>query len=238
MTIATSRKKSVDYLKKNDDFWKQTYDAPNVESFIFRLYGRILRFDHGIDGSKHEKILDFGCGQGGALNYFDKLGFDCYGVDISENAIQTARKNIPHIPSKHLGVIDPKPDENNIFFGGNFDVVISIQTLDFLSNTDFDKAIKSLYNSMKPGAKIYASMNGWSNYFRKHGKYVGNGLWYVKFKTKGNRYEYDTFLNFVKDKKEMKKKFSLFKPVYVDYYDSSFREEGSEFRYTFFGIKE
>jgi len=26
--------------------------------------------------------------------------------------------------------------------------------------------------------------------------------------------------------------------VYLDYYDSSFREEGSEFRYTFFGIKE
>jgi hypothetical protein len=36
----------------------------------------------------------------------------------------------------------------------------------------------------------------------------------------------------------MKNRFSLFKPVYLDYYDSSFREEGSEFRYTFFGIKE
>ena len=36
----------------------------------------------------------------------------------------------------------------------------------------------------------------------------------------------------------MKKKFKLFKPVYIDYYDSSFRNEGSEKRYTFLGIKE
>jgi hypothetical protein len=42
----------------------------------------------------------------------------------------------------------------------------------------------------------------------------------------------------VKDRNEMREKFNLFKPVYLDYYDSSFREEGSEFRYTFFGIKE
>lgn len=236
MPPSQSKPKS-DYLHKNDEFWMQTYYAPNVESFIFRFYGRILKFDYGIDGSKHEKLLDFGCGQGGALNYFDKLGFRCYGVDISENAIQVARKNIPRIPSGHLKVIDPKPDEHNTFFGGGFDVVISIQTLDFLSNSDFDKVIRSIYNSMKPGAKIYASMNGWQNYFRTHGKYVGDGLWRVKFKTRGNRYVYDTFLHFVKDKKEMRERFSLFKPVYLDYYDSSFREEGSEFRYTFFGIK-
>lgn len=230
-------KKKINYLDRNDNFWTQTYEAPNVENFLFRFYGRILKFDYDIDGSRHERLLDFGCGQGGALNYFAKLGFDCYGVDISANAVEVARKNIPNIPADHFMVIDPQPDENKIFFDGNFDVVISIQTLDFLSDTDFNKAIRSVYNSMKPGAKIYASYNGWSNYLRNHGRYVGDGLWHVNFATKGNRYTYDTYLNFAKDKEEMKNKFSLFEPVYLDYYDASFREEGSEFRYTFFGIK-
>jgi hypothetical protein len=50
--------------------------------------------------------------------------------------------------------------------------------------------------------------------------------------------DYDLSYNFVKSKEEMKNKFSLFKPIYLDYYDASFREEGSEFRYTFFGVKE
>lgn len=224
-----------DYLKQNAKYWANTYDAPNVESFIFRFYGRILKFDYGIDGSKHERLLDFGCGQGGALSYFDRLGFRCFGVDIAANDIAAAKRSMPHIADQFV-VTDPAPREDSMFFGGQFDVVISIQTLDFLSNNDFEKAIKCLWNNMKPGAKIYASMNGWSMYYRNHAEYAGDGLWHVKFKT--SRVDYDLFYNFVKDKDEMKEKFSLFKPVYLDYYNSSFREEGSEFRYTFFGIKE
>src|SRR3989339_2237155 len=201
------KKKKLNYINKNIKYWSDPYEAPNVENFIFRFYGRILKFDYGINGSKHERILDFGCGQGGALNFFDKLGFNCYGVDIAKNDIRVAKKCMPHIADQ-LMIINPRPDENNIFFGGSFDIIISIQTLDWLSNTDFDKAIKSLWNSMKPGAKIYASMNGWNMYYRKHGRYVGNGLWHVKFKA--SRVNYDLFLNFVKDKEDMKKKFSLF----------------------------
>jgi len=226
----------ADYLAKNAEYWGGKYQAPNVESFIFRFYGRILRFDYGIDGSKHERILDFGCGQGGALHYFHKLGFDCFGVDIAKNDIEVARALMPQI-AKQFKVIDPRPDANLVFFEGvGFDVVISIQTLDFLSNSDFEKAIQCIYRNMKPGAKIYASMNGWDMYYRQHAEPAGDGLWHVKFKT--DRVDYDLFLNFVRSKDEMREKFKLFKPVYLDHYDSSFRQEGSEFRYTFFGIKE
>jgi hypothetical protein len=102
-------------------------------------------------------------------------------VDISANDVEAARKRMPHI-AEQLVSIDPKPDENTIYFGGGFDIAISIQTLDFLSNADFSKAIKSIYNSMKPGAKIYASMNGHSHYYRDHSEYVGDGLWHIKLK--------------------------------------------------------
>ena len=44
-------------------------------------------------------------------------------------------------------------------------------------------------------------------------------------------------LNFVETKEKMIKKFHMFYPKYVDFYDSSFRNEGSEFRWTFTGIK-
>lgn len=48
---------------------------------------------------------------------------------------------------------------------------------------------------MKKG-EIYCFLNAYSNYFRKHGKYVGDGLWNVRLKT--DRLNYDIFLNFVK----------------------------------------
>lgn len=225
----------TEYTNTNAKYWDGHYDAPNVESFIFRFYGRILRFDYGIDGANHEKILDFGCGQGGALNYFDNLGFNCFGVDIAKNDIAVAQKNMPH-RTNQLKIIDPTPLLGQRYFNEEMDIVISIQTLDFLSNTDFQIVIKNLFDNMKSGAKIYASMNGWNMYYRQKAKYTEDGLWHVNFNN--GRVDYDLFLNFVKDKEEMREKFSLFKPIYIDYYDSSFREEGSEFRYTFFGIKE
>lgn len=224
----------TEYLHTNAKYWSGTYEAPNVESFIFRFYGRILKFDYGIDGSNHERLLDFGCGQGGALNFFDKLGFNCHGVDIADRDIAAAKALMPHIAGQ-FAVIDPKPAADRTFFGGNFDIVISIQTLDFLSNTDFKKAVQSLYNSMKPGGLIYASMNGWQMYYRNHATPADDGLWHVQFNN--GRVDYDLFLNFVRDNDEMRERFSLFQPIYLDHYDSSFREEGSEFRYTFFGVK-
>lgn len=232
----------MDYLQKNVDYWAGQYDAPNVESFIFRMYGRILKFDYGLDGSGGEKVLDFGMGQGGALRYFHNLGFNVFGVDIAKNDIEIARRLIPE-RAEQFRVISPKPDKNQVFFNDlmevpldGFDVVISIQTLDFLSNMDFRTALESIYANMKPGSKIYASLNGWQMYYRDHAQYSGDGLWHVKFDN--GRVNYDLMLNFVQDRDDMRQRFNLFQPVYLDHYDSSFREEGSEFRYTFFGIKE
>src|SRR5712692_12005697 len=113
------------YLEQNARYWAGAYDAPNVESFIFRFYGRILKFDFGIDGSNHERLLDFGCGQGAALQYFDRLGFECCGVDIAANDIAVARQYLPH-RAEHLMAISPQPDEHKVFFGRAFDIVISI----------------------------------------------------------------------------------------------------------------
>jgi 2-polyprenyl-3-methyl-5-hydroxy-6-metoxy-1,4-benzoquinol methylase len=80
----TNMKNKKNYLEKNDKYWKKnSYFAPNVESFLFRFYGRILLNDLNISGRKSEKILDFGCGQAGNLNFSHKNGFDVYGVDIA-----------------------------------------------------------------------------------------------------------------------------------------------------------
>lgn len=232
----------MDYLEKNADYWKGQYNAPNVESFIFRMYGRILKFDYGIDGSGGEKVFDFGMGQGGALAFFHRHGFNVFGVDIAENDVRMAQEVMPE-RANQFRITPTKPDRDRVFFPDlmtvpedGFDVVISIQTLDFLSNSDFEAAINSIYLNMKLGAKIYVSMNGWQMYYRNHAEQVGDGLWHVAFDN--GRVAYDLMLNFVRDRDDMKERFGLFRPVYVDYYDSSFRQEGSEFRYTFFGVKD
>ena len=55
------------YLTENYKYWQKGYDAPNVESFIFRFYGFYLK------KRKNLKLLDFGCGQGAAVNFFNTV---------------------------------------------------------------------------------------------------------------------------------------------------------------------
>jgi SAM-dependent methyltransferase len=233
--------------KRNIKYWSERYYAPNVENFIFRFYGRILKFDFGIDGSNHEKVLDFGCGEGGALKFFHDNGFDVYGVDIAKNDIEQARKTLGIRKFRkrslaHVELINPNPQPGQHFFENVhhgkewIDIAISIQTLDFLSDTDCEIVLQNLYNQMKKGAVIYASFNGYQMYYRKHAGYIGDGLWHVKLTN--DRIHCDIELNFIESKEKLIEKFHMFAPKYIDYYDSSFRNEGSEFRWTFTGIKE
>ena len=224
------------YLQKNKVYYDQGYVAENVESYVFRAYGRIFSHDFGLSGKKGEKILDFGCGGGASLKFFKSKGFDVYGVDISEKDIARARQSMPDVKD-HFLVIPPKPDPQDMFFGGKFDLIISIQTLYFFSNKDFQIRLQTLHNMLKPGGVIYASMMGSKCYFRKFAKPRGKGLYSIRFQNDRIKYD-DLFVNFTKNKKDLEKKFSIFKKVYIGHYDRDYRHEGSEFHYTFTGIKE
>lgn len=234
--------------QENEAYWSNRYIAPNVESFIFRFYGRILRHDFKIDGRGGERVFDFGCGEGGALNFFHKQGFQVFGVDIAEKDLEVARRNIqPHEHNQTAGnfeLVPPVPESGQRYFrnlsldANWIDIAISIQTLDFLSDSDCQIVLQNIYNQMKPGAVIYASFNGTQLYYYNHSSPIPNGDGLRRVSFDNGRVKYDLLLNFCPSKEEMQKKFSMFKPLYIDYYDSSFRNEGSEFRWTFCGTKE
>jgi hypothetical protein len=186
--------------------------------------------------------------RGGALNFFHEKGFDVYGVDIAENDINQAKLSLGREKGKdsvgeaHFELIEPNPRVNQHYFESIhnqrewIDVAISIQTLDFLSDTDCEIVLQNIYNQMKPGSVIFASFNGYQMYYRNHGQYIGDGLWHIKFAN--DRVSYDLNLNFIESKEKLAQKFHMFTPKYIDYYDSSFRNEGSEFRWTFTGTKD
>jgi 2-polyprenyl-3-methyl-5-hydroxy-6-metoxy-1,4-benzoquinol methylase len=59
------------YLIKNFVFWNREYNAPNIESFIFRLKPHLLDRRFNLKNKKSKiKVLDFGCGEGSNLNFF------------------------------------------------------------------------------------------------------------------------------------------------------------------------
>lgn len=228
----------MDYFKMNKAYWEKGYNAVNVDHMVFRFYGRILKPDFGITG-QYEPLLDFGCGQGAAVNFFAKQGFNARGVDISETDIGVAKIRYPHIADSFI-VCDPDPRNNECYgFGEDIAVVTAIQSLYYFTDTDFNLCIEKIYAAMRPGAVIFATMMGEkSRMFFENSEEVGDGLRMVNFKNE--RIQINNYcISFIKDEAHLERKFKMFKPVHMGYYAAKYRTgEGDSFHYTFCGVKE
>jgi len=222
------------YLKGNYDYWQKGYYAPNVESYVFRMWGHVLQYE--FPEPDKCRMLDYGCGQGAALSFFNQLGFNVYGVDISRTDIKILQKRMNHIADQ-FSIVDSIPSESDSWWGGDFDLVTAFQSLYFYSDIDMQIRLRSLYNQLKPGGIIYATMMGTKNYCYEHSQPYKNGLRSVSLKNQ--RHEIDNyFVNFIDSKAELIKTFSMFEKMHTGYYDSCFREdEGCHFHWIYVGKK-
>jgi 2-polyprenyl-3-methyl-5-hydroxy-6-metoxy-1,4-benzoquinol methylase len=170
------------YQDANRAYWEKGYVAPNVDACVFRFYGRILARDFDLVGSG-ETLIDIGCGQGSAVEFFAKQGFNSFGCDISETDIGAAKIRYPHIARK-FSVCDTDPNKVDHYCqADNVRVVTSIQTLYYLSDSDFAVCMDKLYKSMLPGAVFYATMMGEQcEQFFKNSTPAHDGLRCVSFR--------------------------------------------------------
>ena len=102
----------------------------------FQIVGRIIKHEFGLDGSTHPKMLDFGCGSGGNCKFFAEKGFNVHGVDQSRIDINRIKERIPYLAS-NFKCISPLCKPDDIWFDDTiFDIIVSFQTLYYLSDTD------------------------------------------------------------------------------------------------------
>lgn len=222
------------YLKKNHDYWETGYFAPNVESYIFRFFAYFLK-PNKIIGKK--KILDFGCGQGSAVNYFHKLGYKSYGVDISKKDLTFAKKNFKKI-EKNFILVDPDPKKQDYYgFKKDIDVVVAAQSLYFFNNSDLKICLNKLKSSMKKGGIIFATMQTPKHYYFKNAKKYKDGLYEVKLKNKRTIVK-SHYINYTFSKKHLIEKFKMFEPIDIGYYDMGLtKSEPQTHHFTFIGKK-
>ena len=227
----------MSYLDENKAYWERGYNAVNVDHPVFRFYGRILKPDFGLGGN-WERLVDFGCGQGAAVDFFQKHGFHARGVDVSETDIAAAKIRFPHISQNFL-VCAPDPKENRYYgFSEDVAVITAIQSLYYFSDHDFEICCDMLYRSMRPGGVIFATMMSEnSRQFFDNSVEVGDGLRVVNFRNKRLDVR-DYYMSFIKDEDHLKRKFNMFKPVHIGYYAVKFRcDEGCGHHFTFCGVK-
>ena len=226
----------VDYLDVNNNYHQQIYDGYNVESFVFRPYGRILKNEFGLGGG-NERLLDYGCGGGAALQFFKSKGFDVYGVDVNFKNIEICKKRMPDI-ADHFRVIDSEPHSEDVFFDGEFDLITAFDSLYYYSNTDIQVRLDSLNKQMSQKAIIYATMIGaQSTIYYKNSIPYKDGLRIVNIDFERDS-TLEHYMNLTESEKSLHDMFSIFNKKHIGFHANKFREdEGVSFFYTYIGQK-
>jgi len=104
------------------------------------------------------EALDVGCAYGYSLEVLNDLGFEPFGMDASEYAVEKGR-DIHDFP---LAVGDV---ERGIPFDGNFSLISMVDTLEHLENPGL--AISNVYEKLDEGGTFVAStpnLRWWRNY--------------------------------------------------------------------------
>jgi len=105
---------------------------------------------------KRSKLLDIACGKGRHAKYFNSLGFDVVGVDLSSNSITTAEKDENETLQFFIH------DMRKIYQENRFDVVTNLFTSFgyFEKDEDEQKAINAMaINLKKDGILVIDFMN-------------------------------------------------------------------------------
>ena len=92
-------------------------------------------------------ILEMGCASGALLHALTEMGFDCFGVDFSPVAVQTANQLMNHVGTRPR--IYSARAEELPFRSGSFDVVLARSVMEHVN--DPVRVASEAFRVLKPG---------------------------------------------------------------------------------------
>ena len=115
-------------------------DKKEAELFIENLIAKLQI-------KKGSKLIDIACGKGRHATYFNSLGLDVTGVDLSPNSIATATKN------ENATLQFTVHDMREVYKKNNFDIATNLFTSFgyFEKEEDEQKAINAMAKNLKSG---------------------------------------------------------------------------------------
>jgi SAM-dependent methyltransferase len=103
--------------------WCNSHGGKAMEGFLESHLRDLL------DPQSGERALDIGCGTGTHLLLLNKLGLDISGIDASPYMLTRARERLGNRCALKTGIAEKLPYDDN-----EFDIVVLINTLEFLDN--------------------------------------------------------------------------------------------------------
>jgi len=138
-----------------DNIWEQIhneqewgkYPSEEVIRFVARNY-------YSNDRSKI-KLLDFGCGSGAVTWYMAREGFDAYGFDGSNTAVEKAKQRMNHENLKAEFMVS---DGASLKYDSEtFDSVIDSAVIYANTSEGIRAILKEIHRVLKPGGKLFST---------------------------------------------------------------------------------
>lgn len=156
-TTPRPNKDEIGRYYKSEEYYSH---QENKEGFIPKVYEKVksvnLKNKYGIatEGKEKGKALDIGCGVGDFLHTMEQHGWDCTGVEPSEDAKAIAKKRIK---GQLLS-----SEEQEYLPDNNFDVITMWHVLEHVD--DIRWQIQQLHRLCKPGGRIIIALPNYKSY--------------------------------------------------------------------------
>lgn len=130
------------------DYHNNKYKSDVAPSTLNLVNNAYAFYQSIIDRFTIGRILDFGCGDGWVSINLARQGHDVYGIDISIELVNKARKWAMELGLSQKTHFEEMAGENLVFQDNFFDTVVGSAVL---HHTDFEMALSSIYRVLKPG---------------------------------------------------------------------------------------
>ena len=152
LIISTNNKA---YEKKYCDGYGTIYPEGHIIRFVIKFLNYEFNLMKG-------NLLDFGCGNGTHTKFFQSKGFDSYGFDFNEEAINYAKKRFPEL-SENFKIHNASDSILNLFPDVKFNVVVSNQVLYYLDDDTLNNRLAEIYDLLEEGGYVFFTMIGKDN---------------------------------------------------------------------------
>ncbi|MFB9278979.1 class I SAM-dependent methyltransferase [Cohnella cellulosilytica] len=129
----------------------QAEDYDEAMSFVSRYGQDLIEWLKPVKG---ETVVDFGCGTGDLAAAIARQGASVYGLDISPEMVERARKKYPDLEFRCVDGTGWRADFE-------YDAVFSNAALHWM--TEPEAAVRSFLSGLKPGGRLVAEFGGKGN---------------------------------------------------------------------------
>lgn len=99
-------------------------------------------------------VIDLGCGSGNNTKVLCDMGVEVIACDLSQNVIESIKRNFPAVKTSKFDLLDDFPFEEN--FAG---AVVADLCLHYFTEAETLNIIENIKRVLKPGGYLYARVN-------------------------------------------------------------------------------